>query len=75
MDPKRIIERLLPDFAVDLMNSDDTVTGAMAVTNALGFGFDEGDVESAEWDGGRSDRIAFKASMKLSGKRRIYSTG
>jgi|GEM_PF-6126102 len=70
MDPKKIIERLLPDFAVELMNRDDTVTGAMAVTNALGFGFDEGDVESAEWDGGSRDRIAFKVSMKLSGEQR-----
>lgn len=69
MNPKTIIDGLLADLAAKLMDSDDTVTGTMAETNAQPFEFDTGEVDSADWVGNSQNRIEFTASIHLTGEQ------
>jgi hypothetical protein len=63
-----IVEELLPDLGELLVNDDEGVTGAIAVTNAFAFGFDDGEVESADFVNGESE-ISFTASLTLTGNQ------
>jgi hypothetical protein len=51
------------------MDEDDRVLGAMAETNAQPFEFDTGEVELADFDDDRDDRISFKATIHLAGEQ------
>jgi hypothetical protein len=64
--PKQIVEDVMFDLASDLMNSDDQVVGAMAQTNALGYGVDVYEVLNAEYSDSRQ-QIKFRAQIWLSG--------
>jgi hypothetical protein len=66
--PQQIVENEMMDLASDLMNSDEQVVGAMAETNAFGYGVDVYEVLSAEYFDGRQ-RIKFKARIWLSGEQ------
>ena len=66
--PKQIVEDVMMDFANDLTNSDEQVVGAMAETNAFGYGMDVYEVLSAEYSDGRR-QIRFRARIWLSGEQ------
>jgi len=64
--PEEIVEEILPDFAADLVNSDEQITGAMAETNAFGYGLDEYEILSAEYNESKQ-QIEFEARLEISG--------
>lgn len=64
--PADIIEDLIPDLAAHLVNSDEQVGGATAMTNAFGYGLDDYSIELADYDR-RTRVIEFLATLFLSG--------
>jgi hypothetical protein len=65
-----LFEDLLPELAAMFMNENGRVVEAMAETNAQPFGFDTGEVESAELNDGEN-RINFKVSLVLAGEQDV----
>lgn len=66
--PKQIVEDLMMGLVSDLMNSDEQVIGAMAETNAFGYGVDVYEVLNAEYFDSRQ-QIKFRARIWLSGEQ------
>ncbi|MFC1787744.1 hypothetical protein ACFLZY_00810 [Patescibacteria group bacterium] len=67
-DAESVVEGLMPDFAVQLVNSDEIVTGRIAETNAEDFGLDDYFVEEAEFEfGGR--QVRFSVWIELEGSQ------
>jgi hypothetical protein len=64
--PEEIVEGVLPDLAGDLVDSDEQVTGAMAMTNAFGYGLDDYEILNLEFADGKQ-QIKFRVRMWLSG--------
>lgn len=65
-EPAEILDSLLPDLAAMLMDSDPTVTGRMAETNATGFALDSYSVVDTQFVGGL-DQFEFAATLEYAG--------
>ncbi len=58
------VEELFGEIAARLIHSDDRVGGELAMTNASGFGLEDG---SVNWAIRAGDKIVFSATVDLSG--------
>jgi len=65
-DPKEIAETIVQEFCWDLLNFDDTITSAIAVTNAFGWGLDVYEIIDAEFDE-KDQSINFNANITFTG--------
>jgi predicted nucleic acid-binding protein len=64
---EEIVEDLMEGLVADLVDSDESVTGATAETNAYGWGLDVYYIDSAEFTSESEDEISFTATIELTG--------
>ena len=67
-DPTSIVEEIIHELGPELVNSDETVTGAMAITNAYVWGLDDYSILDIEYDE-KEQTIDFEANITLSGEQ------
>lgn len=65
-EAKSIVESMMDEICMDIANSDDEVTSAIAVTNATFFTPEDYEVSSSEYNA-RTGEITFQASADLTG--------